>query len=97
MAPNVAAKTGTELRQWLNDFLRSVSVQWLKFVHVETVAVGDFAFHVFACSWRVTPKAGGESKVLHFKGLHVLRRGADGVWRIHREIWNMNPERTEGL
>lgn len=96
MPPNIPAKTGPALRQWLDDFLRSVSVRWLNFVHGETAAVGDLAFHAFTCSWRVTPKTGGEAKVLHFKGLHVLRRGADGVWRIHREIWNTNPEPMDG-
>jgi len=92
MAPNVEAKTGPALHQFLDDFLRTVEVKWLKFEHVETVAVGDVAFHVFKSSWRTTPKAGGSPGVMHFKGLHVLNRGADGRWRIRREIWNASPE-----
>ncbi len=92
MAPNVEAKTGPALHQFLDDFLRSVTVKWLSFDHLETVAVGDLAFHVFKCSWRTTPQAGGPSAVVHFKGLHVLCRGADGRWRIRREIWNASPE-----
>jgi ketosteroid isomerase-like protein len=91
MPPNAPARTGADLRHWLGEFLRSVSVQWLSFVHDETVVAGDLACHAFTCSWRVTPKAGGDSRVLQFKGLHVLRRGADGAWKIHREIWNTNP------
>ena len=91
MPPNAPARTGAELRAWLGEFLRSVSVQWLSFAHDETVVAGDFACHVFTCSWRVTPKTGGDSRVLQFKGLHMLRRGADGAWKIHREIWNTHP------
>ncbi|HUJ43707.1 MAG TPA: DUF4440 domain-containing protein [Opitutaceae bacterium] len=88
MPPNSPPRMGAELRGWLGEFLRSVSVQWLKFAHDETVVVGDLACHAFTCRWRVTPKTGGDSRVLQFKGLHVLRRGADGAWKIHREIWN---------
>ncbi len=93
MAPNVEAKTGPALHQFLDEFLRTVSVKWLSFEHIETVAVGDLAFHVFKCSWRTTQKNGNAvSSVMHFKGLHVLCRGADGRWRIRREIWNASPE-----
>ena len=91
MPPNLPPKAGDELRLWLDDFLQSVTVQWLKFTHVETVVVGGCAYHVFACSWRVTPRAGGEPKVLHFKGLHILRRQLDGAWKLAREIWNTSP------
>jgi ketosteroid isomerase-like protein len=91
MPPNLPAKEGDELRRWLDDFLRGFAIQWLKFTHVETVVVSDCAYHVFACSWRVTPKAGGEPKVLHFKGLHILRRQLDGAWKLAREIWNTSP------
>ncbi len=92
MAPNVEAKTGPALRQFLEEFLRSVAVKWLSFDHLETVVVGDLAFHVFKCSWRTTPKAGGASAIMHFKGLHVLHRGTDHLWRIRREIWNASPD-----
>ncbi len=92
LAPNVEAKTGAALHQFLVEFLRTVVVKWLSFEHLETVAVGDLAFHVFKSSWRTTPKSGGTSAVMHFKGLHVLCRGADGRWRIRREIWNASPE-----
>jgi ketosteroid isomerase-like protein len=91
MAPNVPAKSGPELSHWLDDFLLSASVKWRSFTHVETTVVGDLAFHVFTCAWLATPKDGA-AKIMHFKGLHVLCRGADGSWRIRREIWNANPE-----
>jgi len=92
MPPNLPAKMGAQLQSWLGEFLQQVMVQWLALTHVDTVVAGDLAYHVFACSWRVTPKPQGDPKVLHFKGLHILRRNPSGEWKISREIWNTNPE-----
>jgi len=91
MPPNNVAKAGTELRTWLSEFVRDFRVEWLAFSSVETVGVGDLAYHAFTYTWRVTPRVGGEGKVSSGKGLHILRRQADGSWRIAREIWNGVP------
>lgn len=91
LPPGLPALEGSKLRQWLDDFLKGVTVKWLEFAHVETVAVQDIAYHAFTCSWLVTAKAGGDPKTLHFKGLHILRRHLDGGWKIAREIWNTSP------
>jgi ketosteroid isomerase-like protein len=92
MPPNLPAMKGDELRQWLSDFLQRVTIRYLNYVPVETVIANGFAFHVFACSWQAVPKAGGEPKTLHFKGLHILRRQRGGSWKIAREIWNTSPD-----
>ncbi len=91
LAPNVLPKTGAELRRWLADFLQRVQVDWLSFVHEETGVRADLAYHVYSYTWRLTPTGPGEPTVASGKGLHILRRGADGTWRIAREIWNANP------
>lgn len=91
LAPNVLPKAGAELRRWLGDFLRRFQVQWLSFVHEETAVSGDLGYHVYSYTWRVTPRGAGEPTVTSGKGLHILRRSADGTWRIAREIWNANP------
>jgi ketosteroid isomerase-like protein len=92
MPPNLLPKTGNELRRWLGDFLERVSVEYLHFVHGETVVAGDIAYHEYACSWKTTPRGGGESTVAHFKGLHIVRRLPDGSWKVAIGIWNANPE-----
>jgi ketosteroid isomerase-like protein len=91
LAPNVLPKAGAELRRWLRDFLQRFQVEWLSFAHEETAVSGDLAYHIYSYRWRVTPKSPGEPTLVSGKGLHILRRGADGTWRIAREIWNANP------
>jgi ketosteroid isomerase-like protein len=91
LAPNTLPKAGAELRQWLGEFLQRVRVEWLSFVHDEVGVHGDLGYHVYRYTWRTTPKGSGEPTVSSGKGLHIVRRGADGAWRIAREIWNANP------
>ena len=90
--PPGATKEGADLRRWLAEFLRDWRVDWLDYTHDETAVEGDLSYHRFSYSWRLTSKTSGEKYVDHGKGLHVLRRGADGGWRIAREIWNARPE-----
>jgi ketosteroid isomerase-like protein len=91
MPPNLPPKTGEELRNWMRDFFERFTIEWLGFAHLETEVAGDLAYHVYAYSWRVTPKAGGEPIVAHGKGMHILRRQTDGCWKLTREIWNASP------
>jgi ketosteroid isomerase-like protein len=91
MPPNSPARAGEELRDWLGTFVRDFRVEWLSFLSTELEAVEDLAYHTFAYTWRVTPRSGGEEKVSSGKGLHILRRQADGSWTISREIWNGMP------
>jgi len=91
LPPNVSPKSGDELRHWLTDFLQRVRVEWTKFIHEETVAAGDLAYHRYSYSWRVTPRSGGETIVGQGKALQILRRGEDGRWKLSRSIWNANP------
>jgi ketosteroid isomerase-like protein len=91
MPPNSPAKAGEELRAWLRDFVDRYRVKYLKLTHDETVVEGDLAYHRFVYGWKVTPKAGGDTAVGHGKGMHILRRQADGAWKIAREIWNAIP------
>ena len=95
LPPNLPPQTGAGLRSWLRDFLERFRVEWLTFVHVDTVFQGDLAVHSYEYSWRVTPKASGEPVVSHGKGLHILRREPDGRWRLWREIWNPSPKAPE--
>jgi ketosteroid isomerase-like protein len=91
MPQNVAAKTGCDLRQWLRDFLDQVTIKYLQFTHGETVIRNDLACHAYSCSWTATPKSGGQPALMRFKGMHVLRRMPEGIWRISRSIWNTDP------
>jgi ketosteroid isomerase-like protein len=91
MPQNVHSKTGDELRAWLADFLERVKITYLDFVHGETIIRGDLACHAYTCSWTAVPNSGGQPTLMHFKGLHVLRKQPGGPWRISRSIWNTDP------
>jgi ketosteroid isomerase-like protein len=91
MPPQSLAKSGEELRSWLATFMRNFHVDWLNFTSTELEVVEGMAYHTFTYTWRATPRAGGEGKIASGKGLHILRRQADGSWRIAREIWNDVP------
>jgi ketosteroid isomerase-like protein len=91
MPPNDHAREGFELRQWLREFVTGFTIEWLTYAHGDTGADGGLGYHTYAYSWRVTPRAGGESTIAHGKGLHILKRDDAGAWTILREIWNANP------
>lgn len=91
MPPGTALLKGTELRGWMRDFVERFTVEWVKWVSLETVVVGDLAFHSYAYSWRVTRKGGGAPTLAHGKGIHVFRRQSGGAWKLAREMWNASP------
>jgi uncharacterized protein (TIGR02246 family) len=91
LPPGLPSIGGEELRAWLREFLGEWRVEWLAYKHNETEVVGDLAFHRFSYSRRLEPKKGGQLEVSHGKGLHILRRSADGDWKIARETWNDRP------
>ena len=52
------------------------------------VVSGDLAVHRFTGELTLTPKAGGDAVTEAIKGLHVLRKQADGTWKITQDVWN---------
>ena len=91
LPPDLPSIGGEELHAWLGEFLAQWRIEWLGYRHNETEIRGDLAFHRFSYSWRLEPKSGGQLQVSHGKGLHILRRGDDGEWKIARETWNARP------
>ncbi|KPJ95856.1 MAG: hypothetical protein AMS18_02110 [Gemmatimonas sp. SG8_17] len=91
MPPSGHSRSGGELRTWLRQFLEAFAVEWVSFQHGDVAVDGRLGFHTYEYEWRVTPRAGGAATVSRGKGLHVLRREADGSWKIVREIWNASP------
>lgn len=94
LPPNASTKRGEELRQGLREFVNSNLVEWPRFEHGETIIGGDLAFHEYIYTMKVTPKAGGQPATGYGNGMQVLRREADGAWKILRNIWNARPAET---
>lgn len=57
---------------------------------VEVEESGDLAMEVGAFSLAV-PGEGDEKTIVFGKYIVVWKKGADGVWRLYRDIWNTNP------
>lgn len=61
---------------------------------VEVVEFGEHAYEVGALSISA-PGADGEPAPVSGKYMVIWQRGDDGTWRLHRDIWNMNPAPSE--
>jgi uncharacterized protein (TIGR02246 family) len=57
---------------------------------VDTQIVNDLAYEHGTATVSLTPKAGGDPIQQTGSYLVILKRGADGAWRVHREIGNSN-------
>jgi ketosteroid isomerase-like protein len=54
----------------------------------EVTLAGDYAFEWGTFTSAVRPKAGGDEIRQNYNVLRVLKRAADGSWKVHRTIWN---------
>lgn len=61
----------------------------------EVTVSGDMAVQRFVGQLTMTPKAGGEPTSETIKGIHVLRRQADGSWKITQDVWNADADVAE--
>lgn len=91
MPPNSEPVSGPKLKNWMSAFFETTAVTTLHYDHRDVVIAGDWAWHEYACQWKVKPKAGGPVATPRFKGLHIMRRASDASWRIVRNIWNLDP------
>jgi ketosteroid isomerase-like protein len=91
LPPNSPPKTGSELRAWLGEFLRSSVVEWLEYKDGATTVSGDLAVHDYSYVWRVTPRAGGQPVLGRGKGIQVLQRVSGRSWKLLRNVWNATP------
>lgn len=57
---------------------------------VEVMEAGDFAHEVGTMTLTASTSDGGSAQVTG-KYIVVWQQADDGVWRLHRDIWNMNP------
>jgi uncharacterized protein (TIGR02246 family) len=57
---------------------------------LEVVEAGDLAVEVGTVGLSAPTSDGGSAAVTG-KYIVVWQRGDDGTWRLHRDIWNMNP------
>ena len=76
---------------WLSGWWDLVAVEQATGSSEEIVVAGDWAFERHYDSAIYTSKASGEAQHRYFKGIFMLRKQADGSWKIARYCWNTNP------
>ena len=91
MPPDEPPVTGHDaIRAWLEGFFAAYKTD-LEYTDSDVSVAGDVAFEAYAFRWTLTPVDGTEPIKQTGKGVYVLRRQADGSWRVARDIWNYNP------
>ena len=61
---------------------------------VEVVEVGNLAYEIGVVTLSA-PGSDSERVAVSGKYIVIWQRADDGVWRLHRDIWNMNPAPAE--
>jgi uncharacterized protein (TIGR02246 family) len=92
MAPGMAPIVGKgALRPFFKDFFATFTLTWSDCQSQEVVLIGDLAFHRYTGVLTVTPKQGGEPSRDNRRYLDLLRRDADGRWRVWQHIFTVMP------
>jgi uncharacterized protein (TIGR02246 family) len=77
------------IQQYLQEIFTQYSAT-MTITPSDTDIVGDVAHEHGTFTVKVTPKAGGDTVTDDGKYVVILKRGADGSWKIHHDIDNSN-------
>jgi len=88
MAPNEPTHRGADAHEWLRGMFDQVTISGAGYTDEQIVVSGDLAYHTYGFEWTLTPKAGGEPMREAGHGVHILRRQADGSWKITLDSWS---------
>jgi ketosteroid isomerase-like protein len=77
------------VRPWIEGYFKAYTTHWETKV-VKFEVSGDWAFVEEIYDSTDTPKPGTPGNVVkdHGKGLDVLHREKDGMWRVVYDVWN---------
>jgi uncharacterized protein (TIGR02246 family) len=90
MAPGGPAVNGkAELRPIIEGLFGVFDLE-LPYTVDEVGVPGDWAFARSRFLYSMTPKEGGETTISPGEQLDILKRQADGSWKIHNQSWNFD-------
>ena len=90
MAPGSPAVIGKEELRPIIEGLFGLFDLELPYTMDEVGVTGDKAFARSSFQYSMTPKEGGETTTSAGKELDILKRQADGSWKIYIQCWNYN-------
>ena len=99
MPPGVRATRGREQIERglgrMSESMRGVEVLEYVLDFEEVVVCGDYAFEWGHIRGAMRAREeGAEVERSAYKVMRILRREADGTWKVHRSIWNDAPEES---
>jgi len=88
MPPNGPAIFGSDgIRSYYQEWFESESLD-VVVLPKEIEVAGNWAFAWGTYSAVVTTTSSGDQREDEGKWINVFKKGADGIWRFHRNIWN---------
>jgi ketosteroid isomerase-like protein len=87
LPPNSAAIVGkSDVGPWVQAYFEAFHTEWVK-TTIEFVVQGDLAYEWYTYQVTDTPRDGGDVTTDSGNGINIYRRGADGTWRVSRDVW----------
>jgi len=83
--------SGWAIRSWEEEVFDQFDSEMTYFSD-EIELMGEVAFNLGTYRLTQTPKAGGDSIAFYGNYILVLRKQADGSWKITRYMWNNRPD-----
>ena len=81
-------------RSLMADFFGTYAIEIESVSLDEIVVAGDWAFVRDTYVSNLTPRSGGETMRARGKNVWILRRQADGSWKVARNMWNSSDPPT---
>jgi ketosteroid isomerase-like protein len=92
MEPDLITIIGKEdMRERFRHLWDQADLKMVRLGETEIQACGDQAFARGVVTLSATPNEGGPTTHIDIKFLDVLKKQADGSWKIYIDCWNTNP------
>ena len=90
MPPGEPIVEGIEAaKRWAEATFAGASLT-VNYISSQVTVSGDWAVDRYTGSLTITPKAGAAAMNEEIKGVHIMRKEADGSWKIAIDVWNPN-------
>ena len=78
----------------MKDAISQFEVLDYMFDFEEVKILGNYAFEWGTIRGSMRPKGGGEIEYSTYKLMRILKKQSNGEWKVHRTIWNQNPNES---
>ena len=77
----------TALKKWFEGMFKDYTFGG-KYTHQNVQVSGDVGVVQYTAELTLSPKKGGKPMTEIIKGVHIVKRQADGSWKIAQDVWN---------